>query len=192
MTARRRTRTAILWTAALLAAAALVTCPRPACARDRRWFAAAEANVSFLGQIVSGKAALGSFAYRLAAGYRTGAFDALVAAEHGFWPDDEGAQRLSVQTMDVGFGLGGSFFDGRVRAELSGGVSILLTRSQLDPPGTTGFFLDARPAGFRWRLGGRTVASLYPLTFAFVAPVTRGIPLVYISYRTAVVFELEF
>lgn len=157
-----------------------------------RWFGGLEAGFSFLGQLVSGEPALGSFAYRAAFGWRPSAFDLFAAVEHGFWQDDEGSPRLRIQTLDVGLGVGGTFFDGRLRAELSGGPSILLTRSQLDEPGVTGFFLDARPAGIRWRVGDRMIASLYPLTFALVAPVTRGIPLVYMSYRTAVACELEF
>jgi hypothetical protein len=197
MIAKRRTRReprrpAIPWLRAAALAAALTLAPGTGGAGEARWFAGVEGNFSFLGQLVSGRAALGSFAYRAVGGLRRRAFDAFAAVEHGFWQGDRGSQRLRVQTLDVGVGVGGTFFDGRVRAELSAGPSILLTRSQLDAPGTTGFFLDARPVGVRWRVGDRMIASLYPLTFALVAPVTRGIPLVYMSYRTAVMCELEF
>jgi len=191
-TLRARRGAALPGSAAAVLAMALVLAPGTGNAGTGKWFAGIEGNFSFLGQLISGEAALGSFAYRVAAGYRPSAFDVFAAVEHGFWKDDEGSERLRIQTLDVGVGVGGTFFDGRVRAELSGGASILLTQSQLDEPGTTGFFLDARPAGIRWRMGGNIIVSLYPLTFAFVAPVTRGIPLVYISYRTAVVCELEF
>jgi hypothetical protein len=181
--------------AAAIAAVALALSARAACAHGVppkiRWFAASEANLSFLGQFASGEAAIGSVAYRLGGGFRVRAFDLFLAAEHGFWRDDQGTRRLRVQTLDVGLGMGVVYFDGRIRSELSSGPSILLTRSQLDAPGTTGFFFDFRPAGYRWRFG-RAVASLYPLTFAFVAPVVDGIPLVYISYRTALIFDLEF
>jgi hypothetical protein len=185
-------RTALLWTASAVAAAAIALAPGPAAAGPGKWFASVEGNFSFLGQLVSGQAALGSFAYRVAGGYRPSAFEVFAAVEHGFWQDDEGSDRLRIQTLDVGLGVGGTFFDGRARAELTAGASILLTQSQLDGPGTAGFFIDARPAGIRWRVGDHLIASLYPLTFAFVAPVTKGIPLVYVSYRTAVVCELEF
>ena len=171
---------------------ALFLFSRDAAADKPILFAASEANVSFLGQIVSGEAALGSAAYRLMFGVRLRWFDAFASVEHGFFRDDDGSEGLSLQTLDVGVGLGFSYLKGRVRSELSAGPSILLTPSQLDGAGTTGFFFDARPAGYRWRFGNRGVASLYPLTFAFVAPVIDGIPLVYISYRTALVFELEF
>jgi len=190
MTARRSA--ALLWIASVAVAAAIALAPRPGAAGAGRWFVGLEGNFSFLGQLVSGQAALGSFAYRLAGGYRPSAFEVFAAVEHGFWQDDEGSARLRIQTLDVGLGVGGTFFDGRARAEITAGASILLTQSQLDEPGTAGFFLDARPAGIRWRVGDHLIASLYPLTFAFVAPVTRGIPLVYVSYRTAVVCELEF
>jgi hypothetical protein len=182
---------AVLPPAAALALA-LALAPVPGAAGERRWFVGAEGNFSFLGQLVSGEAAIGSFAYRVAGGFRPSAFELLAAVEHGFWQDDRGSDRLRIQTLDVGVGVGGTYFDGRARSELTAGASILLTRSQLDEAGTTGFFVDARPAGVRWRVGERLTASLYPLTFAFVAPVTRGIPLVYMSYRTAVTCELEF
>jgi len=191
-TRRSRPSTALLWPAAALLATSLALAPARCDAGARRWFAGLEGNFSFLGQLVSGDASIGSFAYRAVAGYRPSAFDVFAAVEHGFWQDDEGSRRLRIQTLDVGLGVGGTYFDGRVRSELSAGASILLTRSQLDGPGTTGFYFDARPVGVRWRVGDRMIASLYPLTFAFVAPVTRGIPLVYLSYRTGVVCELEF
>jgi len=192
MTARDRWPRATLWFAPAVIAAAIALAPRPAAAGAGKWFAGAEGNFSFLGQLVSGEAAIGSFAYRVAGGYRPSAFEIFAVAEHGFWRDDEGSRRLSVQTLDIGIGIGGTFFDGRACAEIAAGASILLTQSQLDEPGTTGFFIDARPAGIRWRVGSRMIAALYPLTFAFVAPVTEGIPLVYVSYRTAAVCELEF
>jgi len=185
-------RTALLWSASAVVAAAIALAPSPGNAGTGKWFAGLEGNFSFLGQLVSGEPALGSFAYRVAGGYRPSAFEVFAAVEHGFWQDDEGSDRLRIQTLDVGLGMGGTFFDGRARVEITAGASILLTRSQLDEPGTAGFFIDARPAGIRWRVGDHLIASLYPLTFAFVAPVTKGIPLVYVSYRTAVVCELEF
>jgi len=187
-----RQSTALLWPAAALLATAVALSPGRCDAGARRWFAGLEGNFSFLGQFVSGDAAIGSFAYRVVAGYRPSAFDVFASVEHGFWKDDEGSRRLRIQTLDVGLGVGGTYFDGRVRSELSAGASILLTRSQLDEPGAAGFYLDARPVGVRWRVGDRMAASLYPLTFALVVPVTRGIPLVYMGYRTAVVCELEF
>ena len=191
-TLRARRGAALPWFAAASLAMALALAPGTGNAGKGKWFAGIEGNFSFLGQLISGEAAPGSFAYRVAAGYRPSAFDMFATVEHGFWQDDEGSDRLRIQTLDVGLGVGGTFFDGRARAELTAGASILLTRSQLDEPGTAGFFIDARPAGIRWRVGDHMIASLYPLTFAFVAPVTKGIPLVYVSYRTAVVCELEF
>jgi hypothetical protein len=186
--------------AAALAALCLVLAATGAAAARRhrpppkpRAYASAEGNVSFLGQLASGESAVGSAAYRLVAGLGgIRVFDFFVAVEHGFWRDDEGSAALSIQALDVGLGAGATYFGGRVRSEISTGPSILLSRSQLDEPGTVGFFVDVRPAGYRWHLGDHAVVSLYPLTFAFVAPVPDGIPLVYISYRTALVLEWGF
>jgi hypothetical protein len=176
----------------VLAAVALALTPREGTASDTRWFASSEAELAFLGQLASSEPGVGSAAYRVAAGFRPGPLDVFLAVEHGFWRGDDGSQSLSVQTLDVGAGFGASYFGGRVRSEITLGPSILLTRSQLDEAGTTGLFVDVRPAGYRWRFGGRGVFSLYPLTLAFVAPVVQGTPLVYVSYRTVIVFDVEF
>lgn len=177
---------------AALAALAIGLAPRGGGASGTRWFAASEAALAFLGQVASGEAGVGAAAYRVAAGFRPGPLDVFVSVEHGFWRGEEGSRDLSVQTLGIGAGFGASYFGGRVRSEIALGPSILLTRSQRDEAGTTGLFVDVRPAGYRWRFGGRGVLTLHPLTLAFVAPVVEGTPLVYISYRTLLAFDLEF
>ncbi len=113
-------------------------------------------------------------------------------AEHGLWRDNEGRDELSVQTMNLGIGAGLLYFKGHMRASVMAGVSVLLTQSQLDDPGTVGAFIDLRPAGFRWPIGDKVVVELHPLTFALVMPTTSGIPLLYMTYRTTLAMELVF
>lgn len=149
-------------------------------------------TVSILGELISRDGMPGSFAYNLKVGLRKKRWDFFVQAEHGFWRDDEGVDDLSIQTMNVGIGAGLLYFDRHMRASLAAGASILLTPSQLDDPGSVGAFVDLRPAGFRWPLGERAVVELHPLTFAIVMPTTSGIPLLYFTYRTALLIELRF
>jgi hypothetical protein len=177
---------------AVLAAVALALLPCEGAADGTRWFASSEADLAFLGQIASGEPALGAAAYRVAAGFRHGPLDVFFSVEHGFWRGGEGSRGLSVQALGVGVGFGASYFGGRLRSEIAAGPSILLTRSQLDEAGTTGLFVDVRPAGYRWRFCRRGGVSVYPLTLPFVAPVIEGTPLVYVSYRTVLAFDLEF
>ena len=73
MTAGDRTPRAPFWYAPAVIAAAIALAPRPGAAAPGRWFANLEGSFSFLGQLVSGEAAIGSFAYRVAGGFRPSA-----------------------------------------------------------------------------------------------------------------------
>lgn len=160
---------------------------------DRRLTLQIETSLAFLGEMLTGPLTPGAFGYALRFGYgRPGHWDLYVQAEHGLWKDDEGADRLSIQTLDLGIGAGYSYFGGHMRAVAIAGASVLLTGSQMDDPGTTGLFLDIRPAGFRWTAGDRAVIEIHPLTFALVMPTLTGIPLVYLSYRSALLLEVSF
>ena len=162
-------------------------------APDNHFFGQVETNLSFLGQFISGNAKIGSFAYAGRIGWRKNPWDLYVVVEHGLWRDIESADEdsLSLQVLDLGLGAGYSYFNDNMRISLTAGPSILLTRSQLDAPGSTGFFFDFRPAGFRWTLGKVVSIELHPFTFAMVVPVLTGIPLVYMSYRTVLLIDFE-
>jgi hypothetical protein len=162
-------------------------------APDNHFFGQVETNLSFLGQFISGNTKLGSFAYAGRIGWRKNPWDLYVVVEHGLWRDVESADEdsLSLQVLDLGLGAGYSYFNDNMCISLAAGPSVLLTRSQLDAPGSTGFFFDFRPAGFRWRPGKAVSIELYPLTFALVVPVLTGIPLVYMSYRTVLLIGFE-
>ena len=90
-------------------------------------------------------------------------------------------------------GIGGEYlyFGRRMRSGINVGPSILLFDTGIDPAGTTGLFLDVRPAGLRWRLHDNVLIQFDPLTFTVVAPALSGIPLVVIEYRTALAFEFS-
>ncbi len=77
---------------------------------------------------------------------------------------------------------------GRIRTRLGGGLAVLLEGSPLDDAGEIGFYLDIRPAGFRWALG-ETVIGLDPLTLFTTVPDAGGIPLVDVQYRFCVYAE---
>jgi len=162
-------------------------------APDNHFFGQVETNLSFLGQFISGNAKLGSFAYAGRIGWRKNHWDLYMMVEHGLWRDIESADEdsLSLQVLDLGLGAGYSYFDDNMRISLAAGPSVLLTRSQLDTPGSTGFFFDFRPAGFRWKPGKVVSIELHPFTFAMVVPVLTGIPLVYMSYRTVLLIDFE-
>ncbi len=165
---------------------------QPAPALDQHFVLQIEANMSFLSELVAGESQLGSFAYSLRLGYRRKGWDGFVFAEHGFWKNSHDHHRLNLQLLNVGLGVGYAYFEEHMHGSLTIGASVLLTEVQMDEPGTTGVFLDARPTGFRWPIRDKAVIELHPLTFAVVIPVLEGIPLAYISYRTALILELQF
>lgn len=107
---------------------------------------------------------------------------------------------LNTQTGDVdrgvvNIGVGGeyTYFEGRARTAAFVGPSILAFRTQLDErPGTTGVFLEVLPVTLRWSIRHRMLLRVDPISFHFVAPVLRGIPLVIIEYRHGVSVEWTF
>jgi hypothetical protein len=93
--------------------------------------------------------------------------------------------------LNIGVGVGVRYFADRMRTAVSLGPSILMSQSVRHCPGTTGFFLDVRPAGFRIPL--RTMAfEIQPLGFSVLAPILSEVPLVYLVFYTAVAVELRF
>ena len=64
--------------------------------------------------------------------------------------------------------------------------------TQLDSAGGVGMFLDLRPIGIKWDVKRHFRLGLDPLSFAMVAPVLDGIPLVQIQYRTTFWMEGRF
>lgn len=78
---------------------------------------------------------------------------------------------------------------GRLRSRLGAGLAVLLEGSALDPPGEAGFYVDLRPAGFRWALG-EAVIGLDPLALFVTVPDVGGIPLVDVQFRLCVSVEL--
>lgn len=80
--------------------------------------------------------------------------------------------------------------DGRMRSRLGGGLALLLEGTELDDDGVTaGFYVDIRPAGFRWAFDG-WVLGVDPVTLLVAIPEPSGIPLVDVQYRAHVYAEV--
>jgi len=155
------------------------------------FWAQVDGNSALLGEWVAGGRAFGPSAYALRGGGRIGKWDFFIQGEHGFYGTGTGASRRDQQVLCLGGGNGVRFFDDHMRSSVSVGAAILLTRSFNNQPGTTGFYVEARPAGFRWSVGRLFVVEFNPLLFSFVVPVTEGIPVAYLTFRTAVTLELK-
>ncbi len=80
--------------------------------------------------------------------------------------------------------------NGRMRSRLGAGLAVLLEGTELDDEGATaGFYVDIRPAGFRWPFDG-WVLGFDPVTLLVAIPEPSGIPLVDVQYRAHVYAEV--
>ena len=97
-----------------------------------------------------------------------------------------------VKRLDVfhlGLGVELLFFLGHVRSSLAAGASFLRSDTDIDEKGKTGWFLDLRPTSLRWAWGKKAAIEFTPLSVDATVPVTKGIPLVLVSYFTLLTVE---
>ena len=98
-------------------------------------------------------------------------------------------QTPSLRLVNLGIGADWINYLGRLRSSVVVGTSTLLTKTAIDPAGTTGWFADVRPAILRWPFGDVVAVQLTPLSFNVDVPVTQGIPLVLTAYFTLIGIE---
>jgi hypothetical protein len=177
----------LLWLAATPAAAGT----GHATAGEGRVFLQIEVQASLLGNLGDQSINGTTFGPAVKAGYRWGDLGLFLSLEHNAYVISETGRTL-VHPGVVNLGIGGeiAYAAGFLRASLTIGPSILTYETRLDAPGTTGFFFDLRPAGLRWAVTDKITLMFDPLSFALVAPVLTGIPLVLAEYRTT--FTTEF
>ncbi len=153
------------------------------------WFIGTEGHFSLLSDSVDRSVLGNAFGYGLNSGYRWGNWGLFGHVEHNLFVATEFDRQVVNGALNIG--LGGEYFfhDRGARTSLTLGPSILLFDTLIDDAGETGFFIDIRPGGLRWHLGGDFFATFDPLTFGVVAPVVGSIPLVNIEYRTIISVE---
>ncbi|WNG57573.1 hypothetical protein F0U59_24530 [Archangium gephyra] len=125
-------------------------------------------------------------------GVRRGGWGSFLQVEQSLWRGTEYGAHMVPGALNLGIGSELRFANGLVRSSLTLGPSLLLFDTQLDKAGHLGVFLDARPLGLRWRLSPHFTLGVDPLSFAIVAPVLSGIPLVRVQYRTTLLMEFDF
>ncbi len=116
-------------------------------------------------------------------------FGILAKVDWNRWVNTQKPPMLTQGTLNIGLGGEFFYFEGRARAALVAGPSILLFRTVLDRPGKTGVFVDVYPSSLMWRLTGPLFIRVDPLSFHVIAPVLDSIPLVVFEYRTSVALE---
>jgi hypothetical protein len=167
--------------------------PAPAVPGPRRvWWIAGELHLSAFSNLVDQSTINLAFGYAAKTGWRwTERWGVYFQIEQNLWVEMEYDVSVRPGVLNLALGIEHLFFGERVRAALAFGPSILLFETALDDPGTTGIFLDVRPAGLRWPINERFVFTLDPLGFTLVVPALSGIPLVQIQYRATLSFEYD-
>ena len=157
----------------------------------RGFYIQAEGHGSFFSDVGDRSVIQNTFGYGFQAGHRWGTWRLFIRAEHNLWLASEFSRDLNLGALNLGVGVEHLYFDERVRAMLAIGPSVLLFNTEIDQAGSTGFFVDVRPAGLRWPLADGLIVQWDPLTLTIVAPVLTGIPLVMLEYRTAIAIEFD-
>ena len=133
-----------------------------------------------------------TFGYGARGGYRWRGWGLFLQIEHNMWTATELNTEVVQGAVNIGIGADFVYARGFVRTSLALGSSILAFDTVLDDAGTTGIFLDVRPAGLRFAVHEVLAIGLDPITFSLVAPVLGGIPLIYTQYRTILSLEALF
>lgn len=156
------------------------------------FFVSADVHASLLSDIANSSLLNPTVGWAVKGGYRPGAWGVFLQVEQDLWQSTDTSGKTVLGALNVA--LGGEFVyaDRFLRTSVAAGSSTLLFDTILDDAGATGFFFDLRPVGLRWSPLDQLIINLDPLSFAIVAPVLSGIPLVQIEYRTVLGVEYEF
>lgn len=121
---------------------------------------------------------------------RGNSFGIFAQFERNYWMSSEIELDVVPGVLNVGAGLEYVFFGGRIRSSLASGTSTLVFDTVFHDKGTTGYFLDARPACLRWSPVDWLVVELCVINFSMMAPVVGEISIRKIEYRTILTLEV--
>lgn len=135
----------------------------------------------------------GSFGYAVKGGFRWSGWGVFGILEHNMWlAPNLINEKVVMGVVNIGVGAELTYAGGFVRTSLAFGPSLLAFDTILDKAGTTGIFLHVMPVGLRFVVHKHLVLVLDPISFALIAPVLGGIPLITIQYRTTFGVEGSF
>ncbi len=152
-------------------------------------FVVLEAHASLLADLVDHSMLSTTFGGALKGGWRGCGWGVFLQIEQNAWLVTELSSAVVKGALNIGVGGELVYADGFVRTSAAFGPSILMMDTILDDAGETGFYFDLRPAGLRWDVHEHVAITLDPISFAIVAPVLGGIPLVKVEYRTVLAVE---
>ena len=162
-------------------------------ANEKQYFVSGDVGFSIFGETGNRENLFRSLSQATRGGLRWGQWGVYAHVEPVGWVAAEGIDSETwTSALNLGLGADYLYADGHLKASLTVGPSIMLKGTKIDQPGDTGFFIDIRPAGFRWSLSDVLVMGLEPLALSVTAPALGGIPLVEFAYRTNISIECMF
>jgi hypothetical protein len=69
--------------------------------------------------------------------------------------------------------------------KFSAGPAFLLNDNLEHKKGSSGFYIDLKPLGFRIRIS-KSYVDIFPITILWEMPATSSVPILYINYRFAI------
>ena len=154
------------------------------------WYVSISIHLSFLSDVRNRSNILPTFGYGVDVGHRWNDKAFFVHIEHNLWMRTEIRKGVALGALSIAPGFDVIYGDGFVHTSIAVGTSILLFDTPLDKAGSVGGFLDLKPVGLRWKGNDHVALQLDPLSFAVVAPVLGGIPLIQLEYRTSFTTEV--
>jgi len=179
-----------------IAAAAAVLAPVGASARDvalkdgQSVYLQLEAFGSVLNDAVGGSNITISAGYGGRAGWRHGMIGFFAEFSRDHWLTTEMGTDLTQGVLDLGAGAEMLFARGRLKVSVAGGSSTLLFDTAFHDRGTTGFYVDLRPASLRFQPEPRLVIELTPIGFTLLSPAVGELAIRRIEYRTTLALEV--
>ncbi len=187
---RRRRGTATLVALAIGLATPPAAAEEASTYRLHAFFAGVEAHGSLLSDAPERSFINATMGYGLRAGYRLGRWGLVAQVERNYWLPTELSHAVVPGALNIGIGAELLAVDGRVRLSATAGPSILWFDATFDGKGTTGLFVDLRPAGLRWRPSRFVAVAFDPLSLAIVAPVLGSPGILQLEYRTLLGAEI--
>ena len=157
-----------------------------------RAFITVEGHGSALDDTANAALLAPTFGAGVRGGWRWGRWRAGLHVERNWWVPVEFGVSVDPGVLNVAAFGEVLWFDGFVRSSFGVGAAILMYDTDLDGAGTTGPFIELRPAGLRWAVGGGVHLVFDPLSVAVVHPVLRDPPLRKIERRTLFGVEATF
>ncbi|MBN2801740.1 MAG: hypothetical protein JXR91_01465 [Deltaproteobacteria bacterium] len=93
--------------------------------------------------------------------------------------------------LNIGAGFSNLYFNRHMVFKFSAGPAFLLNDSLEHQKGSSGFYVDLKPLGFRIRLS-KSYIDIFPITLLWEMPATTSVPILYINYRFAVSAGFNF